>query len=30
VTFKLFPPINPNNPNFRSGQPNHCRRHLSC
>jgi hypothetical protein len=30
VTFKLFPPNNPNNPNFRSGQPDHCHRHLSC
>jgi hypothetical protein len=30
VTFKLFPPSNPNNPNFRDGQPGGCRRFMFC
>jgi hypothetical protein len=29
VTFNLFPPTNPNNPNRRDGQ-DHCHRHNSC
>jgi hypothetical protein len=30
VTFNLFPPTNPNNPNFRNGQPGGCLRFMFC